>query len=33
MSFTFTFNGSYADLFHLLNTVQGYAVSTATGRL
>ena len=33
MPFTFTFNGSYEDLFHLLNTVQGYAASSPTGAL
>ncbi len=33
MPFTFAFNGSYADLFHLANTIQGYAVSTPTGQL
>jgi hypothetical protein len=33
MPFTFTFNGSFADLYHLANTVQGYATSSPTGEL
>jgi hypothetical protein len=33
MPFTFTFNGSFANLYHLLTTVQSYAVATPTGEL
>jgi hypothetical protein len=33
MPFTFTFNGSFADLYHLASTVQNYATSTPTGEL
>jgi hypothetical protein len=31
MPFTFTFNGSFEQLYHLLNTVQNYAITTPTG--
>lgn len=33
MPFTFTFNGSFADLYHLMTTLQGYATTTSTGEL
>ncbi len=33
MPFTFTFNGSFVDLYHLLTTVQGYAVASPTGEV
>ena len=33
LPFTFTFNGSFNDLYNLMTTVQGYATATATGDL
>jgi hypothetical protein len=31
MPFTFVFNGTFVDLYHLLNQVQGFTVQTASG--
>jgi Pilus assembly protein, PilO len=31
LPFTFTFNGSFTDLYNLMTTVQGYATTTASG--
>jgi type II secretory pathway pseudopilin PulG len=31
MPFTFVFNGSFVDLFHLLSQIQGFTVQTAAG--
>jgi Pilus assembly protein, PilO len=33
MPFTFTFNGSFTDLYNLMTTVQGYATTTSNGDL
>jgi Tfp pilus assembly protein PilO len=33
LPFTFTFNGSFNDLYNLMTTVQGYATTTAQGDL
>jgi Tfp pilus assembly protein PilO len=33
MPFSFTFNGSFAQLYHLVTTIQGYAVTTPTGEV
>ena len=33
MPFTFTFNGSFNDLYELMTTIQGYATATPTGQL
>jgi hypothetical protein len=33
MPFSFTFNGSFSDLYHLMTTVQSYAQSTSSGEL
>jgi Tfp pilus assembly protein PilO len=33
MPFTFVFNGTYTDLYHLLNQVQGFTVQTAAGEV
>lgn len=33
MPFTFVFNGTFADLYHLLNQVQGFTVQSAKGEV
>ncbi len=33
MPFTFIFNGTFTDLYHLLNQVQGFTVQTAAGEV
>jgi hypothetical protein len=33
MPFTFVFNGTFTDLYHLLNQVQGFTVQTAAGEV